>query len=152
MTSQSRKQASQPFLPERSDHRLRLQVPRPAAPADGFHQNKGGFTDVCYQYHSEYLSAGSTEQLDFWAPWCGYCRRIAPAFDKIAEEYADTLVAAKVNIDDEPDLAEAEKVEVIPTLILYKGGKAVDSIVAPDSKAAVPQGSAFQITGGLEHE
>ena len=74
--------------------------------------------------------------LDFWAPWCGYCRRIAPAFDKIAEEYADTLVAAKVNIDDEPDLAEAEKVEVIPTLILYKGGKAVDSIVAPDSKAA----------------
>ena len=75
--------------------------------------------------------------VDYWAPWCVYCRRIAPAYEKIAEEYADQLVIGKVNIDEEPKLAEAEKIEVIPTLVLYHGGKAVDSIVAPDSKAAI---------------
>lgn len=77
--------------------------------------------------------------VDFWAPWCGYCRRIGPAYEKIAEEYGDRLVVAKINIDDEPQIAEAEKVEVIPTLILYKNGKAVDSVVNPGSKAAIDQ-------------
>ncbi|MGI5953138.1 thioredoxin [uncultured Oscillibacter sp.] len=77
--------------------------------------------------------------VDFWAPWCGYCRRIGPAYEKIAEEYGDQLVVAKVNIDEEGQLAEAERVEVIPTLILYKNGKAVDSVVNPGSKAAIDQ-------------
>ena len=75
--------------------------------------------------------------VDFWAPWCGYCRRIGPAYDKIAEEYRDILVVGKVNIDEEPQLADAEQIEVIPTLVLYQNGKAVDSIVAPESKAAI---------------
>lgn len=75
--------------------------------------------------------------VDYWAPWCVYCRRIAPAYEKIAEEYGDQLVIGKVNIDEEPQLAEEEKIEVIPTLVLYRDGKAVDSIVAPDSKAAI---------------
>ena len=75
--------------------------------------------------------------VDYWAPWCVYCRRITPAYEKIAEEYGDQLVIGKVNIDEESQLAEAEKIEVIPTLVLYRGGKAVDSIVAPDSKAAI---------------
>ena len=77
--------------------------------------------------------------VDFWAPWCGYCRRIGAAYEKIAEEYGDQLVVAKVNIDEEVQLAEAERVEVIPTLILYKNGKAVDSVVNPGSKAAIDQ-------------
>ena len=77
--------------------------------------------------------------VDFWAPWCGYCRRIGPAYEKIAEVYGDQLVVAKVNIDEEGQLAEAERVEVIPTLILYKNGKAVDSVVNPGSKAAIDQ-------------
>lgn len=75
--------------------------------------------------------------VDYWAPWCVYCRRIAPPYEKIAEEYGDQLVIGKVNIDEEPQLAEAEKIEVIPTLVLYRSGKVVDSIVAPDSKAAI---------------
>ena len=77
--------------------------------------------------------------VDFWAPWCGYCRRLGPAYVKIAVEYGDRLVAVKVYIDEDEQLARSEGVELIPTLILYKGGKAVDSVVNPGSKAAMDQ-------------
>ena len=77
--------------------------------------------------------------VDFWAPGCTYCRRIAPAFDKIAQQYADSLIVGKVNIDEEPALAQQEQIEVIPTLVLYRGGQAVASIVAPESKAMIDQ-------------
>lgn len=75
--------------------------------------------------------------VDFWAPWCGYCRRIGPAYEKIAEQYAQKLIVAKVNIDEVPALADREQIEVIPTLVLYRDGNALDSIVAPDSKSAI---------------
>ncbi len=75
--------------------------------------------------------------VDYWAPWCSYCRRIAPAYEKIAEEQGGRLIVAKVNIDEEPLLAQQQNIEVIPTLILYKDGKLVDSVVAPTSKAAI---------------
>lgn len=77
--------------------------------------------------------------VDFWAPWCGYCRRIGPAFEKIAEEYAQQLVVAKVNIDEEAQLAQEQQIEVIPTLVLYRNGEAISSIVAPESKAMIDQ-------------
>ena len=77
--------------------------------------------------------------VDYWAPWCGYCRRIGPAYDRLAEEFKDSLAAVKVNIDEQPRLAEAEQIEVIPTLVLYKNGKAVDSIVAPESQAMIAE-------------
>ena len=86
----------------------------------------------------EQLLQGSKPVLvDFWAPWCSYCRRIGPAYDKVAAQYAENLDVVKVNIDDEPELANLEHIEVIPTLVLYKGGKALGSIVAPESKAAI---------------
>ena len=77
--------------------------------------------------------------VDFWAPWCGYCRRIAPAYDKIAQQMGEDLVIAKVNIDDEPLIAHQEQIEVIPTLVLYRDGKVLGSIVAPESKARIEQ-------------
>lgn len=77
--------------------------------------------------------------VDFWAPWCGYCRRIGPAFEKIAEEYSQQLVVAKVNIDEEAQLAQEQQIEVIPTLVLYRNGEAISSIVAPESKAMIEQ-------------
>ena len=77
--------------------------------------------------------------VDFWAPWCTYCRRIGPAYDKIAQQYADSLIVGKVNIDEEATLSQQEQIEVIPTLVLYRNGKAVDSIVNPGSKAAIEQ-------------
>ena len=75
--------------------------------------------------------------VDFWAPWCGYCRRIAPAYDRIAQQYGENMVIAKINIDEEPRLAQAERIEVIPTLVLYRNGEAIGSIVAPESKAMI---------------
>lgn len=77
--------------------------------------------------------------VDFWAPWCGYCRRIGPAFEKIADEYVQQLVVAKVNIDEEAQLAQEQQIEVIPTLVLYRNGEAISSIVAPESKAMIDQ-------------
>ena len=77
--------------------------------------------------------------VDFWAPWCGYCRRIGPAYEKIAQQYADSLVVAKVNVDEQPELAAAEQIELLPTLVLYKSGKAIASLVAPESKAMIDQ-------------
>ena len=75
--------------------------------------------------------------VDFWAPWCGYCRRIAPALESIAEEAGQTLTVAKLNIDEEPAVAEQAGIDVIPTLILYREGKRIGSIIAPDSKAKI---------------
>ena len=75
--------------------------------------------------------------LDFWAPWCTYCRRISQAYDRIAAEYEGLLIAAKVNIDEEAELARMEEIEVVPTLVIYQNGQALGSIVAPQSKAEI---------------
>ena len=75
--------------------------------------------------------------VDYWAPWCVYCRRIAPALNILAEQYQDSLIIGKVNIDDEQELAVQEQIEVIPTLVIYQGGQALGSIVAPESKARI---------------
>ena len=83
------------------------------------------------------MTEGKAILVDFWAPWCSYCRRIGPAYDKVADQQGENLVVVKVNIDEEPLLANQQGIEVIPTLILYKGGKALGSIVAPESKAAI---------------
>ncbi len=77
--------------------------------------------------------------VDYWAPWCGYCRRIGPAYDALAKEYEGQVDLVKINIDEEPDLARQEQIEVIPTLVLYRGGEALGSIVAPGSKAMIDE-------------
>ena len=86
-----------------------------------------------------YMNEGKAMLVDYWAPWCVYCRRIGPAYEKIAQQYGDRLVVAKINIDEEPVIAHQEKIEVIPTLVLYEGGQAVASIVAPESKAKIEE-------------
>jgi thioredoxin len=90
--------------------------------------------------HEEFNKAmqnGDVVLVDYWAPWCSYCRRIGPAYDKVAEQFGDKIQVVKVNIDEEPKLAIEERIEVIPTLVLYKGGQAIGSIVAPESKAMI---------------
>ena len=75
--------------------------------------------------------------VDFWAPWCVYCRKISDAYDRIADQYRDRLIVAKINIDDHPEVLHREKIELIPTLRLYQGGRALGDIIAPESKAAI---------------
>ena len=89
------------------------------------------------QKFQELLQADKPLLVDFWAPWCSYCRRIGPAYDRIAQQFENEVNVVKINIDEEPALAEAEHIEVIPTLVLYRNGQAIGSIVAPESKAMI---------------
>ena len=88
-------------------------------------------------FHKAVMEGSEPVLVEFSAPWCVYCRRIAPAMEKIARQYEDKLLVATVDIDQEPLLAQKEKIEMIPTLILYQGGQALGSIVAPESKARI---------------
>ena len=63
--------------------------------------------------------------VDFWAPWCGPCRQVAPSLEKIAEEYDGKLIVAKVNTDEDPQWSQAYEVSGIPTLLFVAGGKIV---------------------------
>lgn len=90
-------------------------------------------------FKQQVLEADKPVLVDFWAPWCVYCRRIAPAFDKIAEQQEDKLIFAKINVDDVPDIAEEYGIDTIPTLLIFKNGKAEGQIVAPDSKARIEE-------------
>ena len=92
--------------------------------------------NINHDQFNEMLQGSKPLLVDYWAPWCGYCRRIGPALEKIADSREDVLVV-KVNIDEEPQLANDERIEVIPTLVLYKEGMDLGSIVAPESRARI---------------
>ena len=77
--------------------------------------------------------------VNFRAPWCGYCRKIEGAYDRLARDWHDTLAVTAINIDDHPDLARQQEIEVVPTLVLYRGGKELDSIVAPESQSMIEE-------------
>ena len=82
---------------------------------------------------------GKDVLVDFWAPWCSYCRRIGPAFEKVAEQYQEELVVGKINIDEEPELADKYNIEVIPSLVYFRDGKPEAQVVAPQSKAQIDE-------------
>lgn len=77
--------------------------------------------------------------VEFWAPWCVYCRKIAPALKEVEKEYAEQLIMGQVNIDFNPELEEEIGIEVVPTFLLYKDGEVIDHMVAPESKSEIEQ-------------
>src|SRR3954454_15556004 len=90
----------------------------------------GALQDVTdNNFQAEVIEADQTVLVDFWAPWCGPCRMVGPVVEKLANELSETHVIAKVNVDEEPGLAQQFGVQSIPTLLLFKDGKVVAKTV-----------------------
>ena len=89
--------------------------------------------------YDEALRGDRPVLVDFWAPWCTYCRKIADAYDRIAQKYGDKILVAKINVDNEEAMMQELGIELIPTLILYQQGEEKGRIVAPESGAVIEQ-------------
>ncbi len=88
-------------------------------------------------FEQEVLNSNIPVLVDFWATWCGPCRMMAPIVDEIAEEKAGQVKVAKIDIDQQPDLASRYGIMSIPTLVLFKNGEAVQKSVGLRPKADV---------------
>lgn len=88
-------------------------------------------------FDTNVLASDKPVLVDFWAEWCGPCKMIGPSLEEISEELGDQVTIAKLNIDDHPDTPSKYGVRGIPTMILFKDGKIVDTKVGAAPKAAI---------------
>jgi thioredoxin 1 len=95
--------------------------------AEAMHLNEDNF-------QSEVLEADTPALIDFWAPWCGPCQMMGPTIDKLAGDYEGKAVVAKVNVDDNPDLASKYGIRSIPALLLFQDGEVQDQLVGVQSE------------------
>lgn len=103
------------------------------------------FTDVTLE--SELATAGPPLLLDLWAPWCGSCRFLAPAVERLAEEYAGWLRVGKLDVDAFPDVARNYSVQSVPTLLLFIDGAATVRIAGVKSRATLIEHLAPYLNG-----
>jgi len=80
-------------------------------------------------FDTEVLQSTTPVLIDFWAPWCGPCRMVAPAVEEMATQYAGKLKVGKLNVDDHPAIAQRYGITGIPALLFFEGGHVVDTVV-----------------------
>lgn len=90
-------------------------------------------------FEAEVLQSGLPVLVDFWASWCGPCRMLSPVVDELAEQYDGKVKVGKINVDEQPRLAMNYSVQSIPTLMLFRDGKAVNKSVGVVPKASIEQ-------------
>lgn len=90
-------------------------------------------------FQNEVLKSDKPVLVDFWAAWCGPCRMAAPIVEKIAKEYAGKVKVGKVNVDEQPELASAFRIESIPAFMIFRNGKVIDTVIGYQSKERLVQ-------------
>ncbi len=85
-------------------------------------------------FEKEILKSEQPALVDFWAPWCGPCKAIGPIVEELSGAYAGRVKMAKMNVDDNPRTSAAYGIRSIPTLLLFKGGKVLDTLIGLVSK------------------